>query len=198
MSIDRVTALLLVSLIALPVEAQERIRFGVKLGVTSAELRTGDEEGPLSGGFNAGVFVAVPVYGPLSALASADYYGKGTGRGLDPHHTSLLVASQCRSELSSSSAALYGFAGPRLDLLIGNRIGKNDWSEDQNAGPTSPEEFNAAVFGASAGVGVELKESVAGPLLLELRYDLDATPIQSFPWGDRRFRRWSLRLGFSL
>lgn len=177
-----VAVALLALLAASPLQAQDGVRYGAKFGITSIAL-LGESDSPGGGEFNAGGFATFPLRGALSALVSADYH-RHAGSGFGFRHLSLSLAPQYRIALGRSKVALYGFAGPRLDV-----------SED--------DAYEDVILGGSLGVGLELAESYAGPLLVELRYDIDATPARRLERvnpspADQRFRRLSLRLGFSL
>lgn len=172
---------LLALLTASPLQAQDGVRYGFKFGITSITL-LGEQDSPGGGEFNAGGFATFPLRGALSALVSADYH-RHAGSGFGFRHLSLSLAPQYRIALGPSKVVLYGFAGPRLDV-----------SED--------DEYEDVILGATAGAGFELTESYVGPLLIEMRYDFDATPARRLEWvnpapADQRFRRLSLRLGFS-
>jgi hypothetical protein len=172
---------LLALLAASPLQAQDGVRYGFKFGVTSITL-LGEPDAPGGGEFNAGGFATLPLRGALSALVSADYH-RHAGSGFGFRHLSLSLAPQYHVALGHSRVALYGFVGPRLDV-----------SED--------DEYEDVILGGSLAVGFELTESYVGPLLIEMRYDFDATPARRLDWinptlADQRFRRLSLRLGFS-
>ena len=177
----------------LPVQAQE-LRYGFKLGITAAEQFIGGEQGILvGGGLSAGLFAVLPVNSVLDGMASVDYYQKGG----DLDYASLLVATQYEIELGTRKAGLYGFVGPRIDLLVADTVDRSDPAVNATAGPVSFVDAQTVVFGVSAGTGLELTNSVVGPLLLELRYDRDVTPARRFAYGDQIFRTLSLRLGLS-
>lgn len=189
----RLLGLVLVLAGALPVQAQE-LHYGFKLGVTATEQLPNNGPGILAGGgLSAGLFAVLPVSGALGAMASADYYRKGGGL----QYASLLVAAQYEIDLGKSEAGLYGFVGPRLDVLVAESVEESDLERNASAGPVSPVDAQATVLGVSAGAGLELTNSWVGPLLIELRYDRDMTPARSFTWGDQHSRTLSLRLGLS-
>lgn len=172
---------LLALLAASPLQAQDGVRYGFKFGISSIAL-LGESDSPGGGEFNAGAFATFALRGALSALVSADYH-RNAGSGFGFRHLSLALAPQYRVGLGQSNVAFYGFAGPRLAV-----------SED--------DEYEDVILGGSLGVGFELTESYAGPLLIEMRYDFDATPARRLEWvnpapADQRFRRLSLRLGLS-
>ena len=219
MSLHRVTVLLLLLVAAWPVQAQDGARFGLKLGVTSAELRFSNETsgGGLESrfGLNAGVFAVVPVRGSWRALVAADYYRKGyeagefrdennarlfTDADFQYDYASLLIAPHYAAALGSDGLGFYAFIGPRLDLLAAERVVATVDGERESVEIPAPFDtpgFESIVFGASAGFGLDLANAVSMPLLIELRYDSDVTPARSFRNGDERFRTFSLRLGYS-
>lgn len=219
MSINRVAGLLLLLVAAGSVRAQDGARFGLKLGVTSSELRfsNGTSEGGLESrfGLNAGVFASVPVRGAWRALVAADYYRKGyeAGEFRDENNTrrftdadfqydyaSLLIAPQYAATLGSGGLRFYAFLGPRLDLLAAERVVATVDGERETVEIPAPFDRPGSepiVFGASAGFGLDLANAVSLPLLIELRYDSNLTPARSFRNGDERFRTFSLRLGYS-
>lgn len=213
MSIDRVAVLLLLLVTAGSVRAQDGTYFGLKLGVTSAELR--GEFGGLEPrfGLNVGAFAVLPVRGALRALVAADYYRKGyeadeyrdannSSRGTDVDfqydYASFQIAPQYAAALGSDGLGFYVFLGPRLDLLATDRVVATvDGERETVELPFDTPGFEAIVFGASAAIGLDLVNAVSMPLLIELRYDTDVTPARSSRNGDARFRTFSLRAGLS-
>lgn len=216
MSIHRAAALLLLLVTAWPVQAQDGARFGLKLGVTSAELR--EEFGGLEPrfGLNAGVFAVLPVQGALHALVAADYYRKGYEAGelrdanngsvgtdvdFQYDYASLVIAPQYAAAWGSSGLGFYTFLGPRLDVLVADRVvatvdGDRETVELSDLFETRG--FSTTILGVAAGIGLDLSNIAAVPLLVELRYDADVTPAWSPGDRERRFRTFSLRAGLTL
>lgn len=218
MDIKSIAVILLLACSVLSARAQNNVRYGVKAGLTSSELRFdgGGYDGRF--GLNGGVFAVVPFRGAFSALLQADFYRKGyeqnevrdannTNLGTDADfqydYTVLLVAAHYRAALGSRGAALYAFLGPRIDVFLGDRVvatnrdGERETFEVEGTSIFDTD-FNATVLGASAGLGVDLANAMSVPLLIELRYDADLTPAWSpREDNDLRFRTFSLRAGLS-
>jgi hypothetical protein len=214
----RILGFLFLLATAFPVQAQDGVRFGVKAGVTSAELRTEDFGYEALRSLNVGVFAVVPMRGSLGALAHVDLHRKGyrvgeirdvtnTRLGSDADfqydYVSLLVAPRYGAALGTGGTFFYAFAGPRLDVLAADRLiattpeGDREPLDAEALG-FEQETFDGVVFGASAGLGLDLTRVLPAPLLLELRYDADVTAAAALFDRDHRFRTFSLRLGFAL
>jgi len=216
----RFTVFALIALAAAsPLQAQE---VGVKLGLSSSELR--EERGGLAPltALNAGAFVAVPVTGVWSVLAEANLYRKGYDAdgeirnaqnlfvGTDPEvqadYVSALVAVRYRAAWGDDGLAFYALLGPRLDVRVADRAllsVDGDREEAELEAVFGPSPTESTVFGATAGVGVDLSGALAVPLLVELRLNVDATTAWSvtdldpFDDVDYRFRTFDLRVGYS-
>lgn len=227
MAFKHIVALVLFVLAASPVWAQERIRFGAKLGVTSSEIRETIDGQTFGGlgfrlGLNGGVFAVFPVRGALGAQTEANYFRKSYGfegelrdennlpAGRDPRYqydyASTLVALRYQEALGSDGTDFYAFFGPRLDVLLGDRASfttpGGDPESTELPGLLRNGEPNGLLFGAAAGFGVDLSGRGV-PLLIELRYDADLTPVGDYEDGNARerefrFRAFSLRVGVSL
>lgn len=190
--------------------------FGMKIGISYSELRE-EQSGlaPLTG-FNAGAFAAFPVYKHWSVLTEGAFYRKGydageewrnaenvvIGSDVNKHadYASVLVAAQYQAAWGEGGLDFYALLGPRVDALLAERyVATIDGDRETVEYPSSFQlpAFNAVVFGVTAGVGIDLRNAFVVPLLVELRYNADATPAWTTRSSDFRFRTIDLRLGYS-
>ncbi len=199
-------------------QAQDGLRYGIKLGLSAADLRSDDFSSGNRWGLNAGAFLITPLPGPLGLLAEASYHQKGYGFesevrddqnnliGEDPDfrydYVSALAAAQYGGELGDGPLDLYFFAGPRFAVKVLQRytIQTERGREAPEEGGTAP--YNDFALGASAGLGLDLGRALGFPVLVELRYNGDVTPAFSLDTSDdrtisSRWRTFDFRVGLS-
>jgi hypothetical protein len=211
------SALLLLFAVSLqPAQAQEGSAFGAKFGVTAAELHN-RSSGQARWGMTGSVFATTPVGNGLDLLGEVGYHAKGShsefffpledgngvGRSVTDSrldYTFLLVAPQYKGALGGGSLDLFAFAGPRVDLYLGETLTSSSEPGDVEVpGGFLPRDFNTAVLGVAAGIGLDFARLLPVPLIAELRYNGDITPAYSFSGGDERVRNrtFDFRLGLS-
>ncbi|MEP0546178.1 MAG: porin family protein [Rhodothermales bacterium] len=193
-----------------PAQAQERLGYGVKLGVTAAELHnrgSGDARWGATGSF----FVTSPLSGTMDFLGEIGYHAKGS-RGEDFSEAArgefdsrfnyifLLAAPQYANTLGDGGLRLFAFAGPRADLFLGETFSFEEASADSDEPSVFlSRSFSPLVLGVAAGIGLDFARLLPVPLIAELRYNGDITPAYTFFGGDEqvRNRTFDLRLGLS-
>jgi hypothetical protein len=197
--------------------AQGDAAFGVKLGVTAAELHNEGASDPRWGP-TASLFAATPLGGGFDVLGEIGYHAKGSSFessfavegsggefetiGVDNRfdYGFVLVAPQYKDALGTSGLQLFAFAGPRLDVFLGESVSLSADPPDPGTSFFGDRDFRAFVFGAAAGIGLDLARIAPVPLTVELRYNHDFTHAYSAFRGDFeiRNRTFDLRLGLSL
>lgn len=216
--ISRTLLLLLFGLCACSVQAQERTRLGVKLGVTAAELHGDSFSSDARWGLTGSVFAVSPLAGGLDVLVEAGYHAKGTrfeyyfpvSEDLDEFDSGeadsrldylfLLAAPQYEGVLGTSGLRLFAFAGPRLDMFLRESFSISvDPPNPRDTPGFAERDFSRFIIGATAGIGLDLDGVLSVPLSIELRYSDDLTSAYSVFSRDNRIRNraFDLRLGFS-
>jgi opacity protein-like surface antigen len=198
-------------------QAQHLSGYGIKAGITAAELRVRGTSSDARWGATGSLFVTAPLTGPLGLLGEVGYHAKGsTFESFLPVEGSndefetievdnrfdyafLLVAPQYANTLGTSGLRLFAFAGPRLDVFLGESISLSADPPEPGTSFIGDRDFRTFVVGMAAGVGLDFSPVLSVPLTVELRYNHDFTPAYSFAGGqfDIRNRTFDVRLGLS-
>jgi len=182
------------TLFCLPARGQLIKGYGLKVGLTSSDVRVTDF--PIANPFvdnrhrrtGYGAFVFIEWKGPsfLSFVTETGYVQRGFSFDLleDPqnpltfgYHSQIdlnyiSTATLVRMTFLETSLSPFLLVGPRLDILV---------MRTPKKGRTIAESFSTVAAGGLVGAGLEMKKLLPVSLFLELRYNFDLT--NSLPEG---------------
>lgn len=190
MKMLRFLALLLPLLVGLDAQAQIQLDYGALVGFSAARQSPGDDART---GFNFSAFIeAAPI--PFAAVALETAYvqkgqtfdgpltqpdddgvpvviDRGTFTlGLD--YLSVGLAVKPSFPLGTPGASVYAVAGPRVDVLLNEKL---LFSGDEEDVRFTIEEHESTVWGYDVGAGLRFGTVLPVPLLVEVRFSGDLT-----------------------
>lgn len=186
MLLPRFALSLLLTMLTAGAAAQPSLQYGGTGGLSLASQSPGEEART---GFNVGLFVDYPVLPYASVSFEAAFAQKGQtydgeltqpGEDGDPivldegtftialDYASLTLAAKPFVTLDrGTGAALYAVAGPRLDVLVREKL---LFEGPEESVRFSIDEHEPTVWGYDVGVGVRLGMLLPVPLLAEVRF----------------------------
>ena len=206
-------ALLLVIICILPLSTiGETLHYGVKTGVTFANqdfdyTEFGSPNFNTYSGWDIGFFAEMELVPAISLASELHYVQKGhvikvheqtydrvpTGhamRSFSSHIDYLSLSVLAKTSLSFGGARTYLFAGPRIDIKVG-----------QNATlgmEVVYDEFESSVWGGTIGIGQEFPLSSCAAALVEVYYHDDFTEACQTNWLTVKNRAWGIVVGVEL
>lgn len=198
-------AALLLSVPALPVQAQSPISYGVKAGFTSSSVSTNmfADEIERREGLSAVAFAEWFDMSYFSLLTELGYVQRGYSKTVEVRNPQgerlgteekstrfdyLTVAALAKLQYSGPAFQPYAVAGPRGDVLRGGA--PSNLVTDQ---------YDTLAFGGTIGAGVELgKQLLPVPVYLEVRYNADVTNSLSCCPRDMSNQAFDILLGIAL
>lgn len=198
-------AVLLLSVLALPVQAQPLSSFGAKAGFTSSSVSTNMfvNEIERREGLSAMAFAEWFDMSYFSLLTELGYEQRGysttvevrnrQGESLGTEERStrfdyLAVAALAKLQYSGLLLQPYAVAGPHGAVLL-------------NGAPSNlvTDQYDTLAFGGTIGAGVELSRQLSPvPIFLEVRYSADVTNSLSCCPRDMSNRAFDILLGIEL
>lgn len=186
----RVLTCLLLLLLGATAQAQIPLHYGALVGFSAARQTPGEDART---GFNFSAYVDVAPLPFASLSLETAYVQKGQSfeedlvqpdnngdpvvidRGtftLALDYFSVGLAVKPSLPLGPIGTSVYALAGPRLDLLLNEKL---LFSGDEESVRFNIEEHESTVWGYDVGVGVRLGTVLPVPLLVEVRYSGDLT-----------------------
>lgn len=201
----------LLLLIGTAVQAQPSLRYGFSGGLALASQSPGEDS---RSGFNVGFFGEVVVLPYLAVNADLSYVQKGQSfrdsLGIAGPDTTLLDPGTFTIALDYASLALtakpfllfgergagvYAVLGPRIDVLLREKL---LFSGEQEDGVTITTERNESlVLGYDAGVGVRLGTVLPVQVFTEVRFSGDLSEVlKEVPGVENRVLQFRLGVDF--
>ncbi len=182
----RFLSCLLLLLLGLDAQAQLSPRYGALGGFSAARQSPGEDART---GFNVASFVEVAPLPYVAASLEVAYVQKGQtfeddliddesvviGRGtftLALDYLSIGVAAKPSLPLGPPGASVYAVVGPRLDVLLNERLA---FSGDGTSIRFTIDQHERTVWGYDVGVGLRFGTVLPIPLLAEVRFSGDLT-----------------------
>ena len=183
-------ALVLAAAGAAPASAQHLRAWGVKSGLTLSNLQTelASEDPEFRVGVSGFLFGEWSGSGRASVVAEAGYLQRGYARivstqvedvvmerSLDRPFNYISLAALAKVRIARlGPASTYVVAGPRMNVLVGDRRGEDVPNYD----------YRSVVWDASVGVGAEGRHTI-----LEIRYSRGLNDALEGEWGEPAYHR---------